>query len=89
MVGRWVWVVRARWWRRNNKCVEGEERGRIVRLLDLEDRVTPGKGERKFRVRVENSLAMVVKHRNILVGVVKLLGILPLMDCRVGCSRVV
>jgi len=67
----------------------GEERGRTVRLLDLEDRVAPGEGERKFRVRVENSLAVVVKHRNIPVGVVKLLGILPPMNCRVGCSRVV
>ena len=86
-MGRWVWVVRARWWRRNNKCVEGEERGRIVRLLDLEDRVTPGKGERKFRVRVENSLTVVVKHGDVLL--VKFLALLPLMDCRVGCSRVV
>jgi len=35
-------------------------------------------------VRVENSLTVVVKHRNIPVGVVKLLGILSLMNFRHG-----
>ena len=38
-------------------------------------------------MEVENSLAVVVKHRDVLVGVVKFLALLPLMDCRVGCHQ--
>ena len=40
-------------------------------------------------MEVENSLAVVVKHRDVLVGVVKFLALLPLMDGHVGCRRVV
>jgi len=61
----------------------------FVRLLDLQDGVAPSEGERKFRVRMENCLPIVVKHRDIPVRVVKFLALLPLMDCRVGCRRVV
>lgn len=74
---------------KNNTCVGGEEGGRTVRLLDLQDGVAPSEGERKFRVRMENCLPIVVKHRDIPVRVVKFLALLPLMDCRVGCRRVV
>ena len=73
---------------KNNTCVGGEEGGRTVCLLDLQDGVVPSEGERKFRVRVENSLPIVVKHRDIPVRVVKFLALLPLMNCRVGCHRV-
>ena len=73
----------------SNMCVGGEEGGRTVRLLDLQDGVAPSEGERKFRVRMENCLPIVVKHRDIPVRVVKFLALLPLMDCRVGCRRVV
>jgi len=51
--------------------------------------VAPSEGERKFRVRVENSLAVVVEDGDVLVGVVKFLALLPLMDGRVGCRHVV
>jgi len=40
-------------------------------------------------VGVENSLPVVVKHEDVLVGVVKFLALLPLVDGRVGCRRVV
>jgi len=40
-------------------------------------------------VGVENSLAVVVEHGDVLVGAVKFLALLPLMDGRVGCHRVV
>ena len=70
-------------------CVGVGEGGRTVRLLDLQDGVAPSEGERKFRVRMENCLPIVVKHRDIPVRVVKFLALLPLMDCRVGCRRVV
>ena len=73
----------------SNMCVGVGEGGRTVRLLDLQDGVAPSEREQKFRVGVENSLAIVVKHRNIPVGVVKFLVLLPLMECRVGCRRVV
>ena len=72
---------------KNNKCVWGEEGARTVCLLDLQDGVAPSEGERKFRVRVENSLTVVVKHGDVLLG--KFLALLPLMDCHVGCRRVV
>ena len=73
----------------SNMCVGVGEGGRTVRLLDLQDGVAPSEGERKFRVRMENCLPIVVKHRDIPVRVVKFLALLPLMDCRVGCRRVV
>jgi len=81
--------VRTRERGKNNTRVGGEEGGRTVCLLDLQDGVVPSEGERKFRVRVENSLPIVVKHRDIPVRVVIFLALLPLMDCRVGCRRVV
>ena len=71
----------------SNKCGGGGERGLTVRLPDLQDGVAPSEGERKFRVRVENSLAVVVEHGDIFVGVVKFFALLPLMDGRVGCRR--
>ena len=73
----------------SNMCVGVGEGGRTVRLLDLQDGVAPSEGERKFRVRMENCLPIVVKHRDIPVRVVKFLALLPLMDCCVGCRRVV
>jgi len=73
----------------SNKCVGRGEGGLTVRLLDLQDGVAPSEGEQKFRVGVENSLAVVVEHGDVLVGVVKFLALLPLMDGRVGCRRVV
>ena len=74
---------------KSNKCVEGGEGGLTVRLSDLQDRVAPSAGKRKFRIRVENPLAVVVEHGDVLVGVVKFLALLPLMDSRVDCRRVV
>ena len=62
--------------------VGGEEGGRTVRLLDLQDGVAPSEGERKFCVRMENCLPIVVKHRDIPVRVVKFLALLPLMDVK-------
>jgi len=38
---------------------------------------------------VENSLAVVLEHGDVLVGVVRFLALLPLMDGRVGCLRFV
>ena len=73
----------------SNKCVGRGEGGLTVRLLDLQDGVAPSEGEQKFRVGVENSLAVVVEHGDVLVGVVKFLALLPLMDGRVGCLRFV
>jgi len=81
--------VRTRERGESNMCVGVGEGGRTVRLLDLQDGVAPSEGERKFRVRMENCLPIVVKHRDIPVRVVKFLALLPLMDCRVGCRRVV
>ena len=59
--------------------------GRCSRHWYRRDGVAPSEGERKFRVRVENSLTVVVKDRDIPVWVVKFLS----MDCCVDCSRVV
>ena len=63
--------------------------GLTVRHPDLEDGVAPREGEQKFRVGVEDSLAVVVEHGDVLVGVVIFLALLPLMDGCVGCRRVV
>ena len=82
-------MVRAREGGQSNKCVGGGEGDLTVRLPDLQNGVAPSEGERKFRVRVENSPAVVVEHGDVLVGVVKFLALLPLMDGHVGCRRVV
>ena len=44
--------------------------------------------ESGFRVGVDDSLAVVVEHGDVLVGIVKFLALLPLMEGRVGCRRV-
>ena len=81
--------MRARKGGKSNKCVGGGEGGLTVRPSDLQDGVAPSEGEWKFRIRVEDSLAVVVEHGDVLVGVVKFHALLPLMDGRVGCRRVV
>jgi len=75
--------------RESSKSVGKGEGGLTVRLPDLEDGVAPSEGRRKFGVRVEDSLAVVVEHGDVLVGVVIFLALLPLMDGRVDCRRVV
>jgi len=67
----------------------GGWRGVTVCLPDLEDGVAPSEGERKFRVGVEDSLAVVVKHGDVPVGFVIFLALLPVVDGRVGYRRVV
>ena len=87
--GVWRRIARVRETGKSNNFV-GEGEGELtVRLPDLQDGVAPSEGELMFRVRVENSLAIIVEHGYVLVGVVKFLALLPLMDGRVGCHRVV
>jgi len=75
--------------RQSNKNVGRGEVELTVRLPDLEDGVASSEGERMFRVGVEDSLAVVVEYKDVLVESVIFLALLPLMDGRVGCRHVV